>query len=322
MEKDLSYRKLINWFTNSEDEILNLVSHPFYDLKLVILFLKGVFKKGNKVLYITQNEDYVKKQFNKYGFIFDELILFSTPFSSMYSKGKLDLIILDDISGNSTIEDSTIIPLLKGMSCKKKIILSMKELIKYNKIHLMNDKLVFFKEPRSIQTKIDLNYDMPHVVFQFIEWFMLNKTNVILITKDAFSSKCIYGYMQKYISLSPKLNNLFIYSDFKSFDDFERNVKVNSYIYITSRVFLDEFQEVVYNNKKQIENFNILVFFASDKVFNYKNLLHLCGMYNFLKDCKNEVIFVSNDENVEIITARKISREYNKKIWEWGLRKY
>ena len=322
MEKDANYKKLINWFSSSDNEIINLVSHPFYDLKLISLFLKNQFIEKSRVLYITENEEYVLKQFIKYGVNYNELITFTTPFSTIDNKIKTDLIIFDDINGKSTIEDSSIIPMLKGVSCRKKIILSMKELVKYNKMHIMNDKLTYFKEPRSIQTKIDLNNDMPHVIFQFIEWFMLNKSKVILITKDLFSSKSIYGYMKKYVSLSPKLNNLFIYTDYKSFKDFDNNAKADSYVYITSKVFLEEFQDIIYKDKKHMENFNILVFFASDKAFNYKNLLHICGMYNFLKDCKNEVIFVSNEENNDILTAKKISRNYNKKIWEWGLRKY
>lgn len=322
MEKSFNYKKIVNWFLGFDGEILNLISHPFYDLKLVAFFLKKNFEEEHKVLYITENEEYVRRQFVKYGLEFEKFIKFSTPFSSIDSKGKISLVIFDDISGISSIEDSAIIPLLRNVQCKKKMILSMKELVKYNKIHVMNEKLDFFKEPRSVHTKMDLNSDMPHVVFQFIEWFMLNKTKVILLTKDNFSSKSIYNYMKKYVSLSPKLNNLFIYSDYDSFQEFYRSDKLESYIYITSKDFLNEIQELFYKDKKLMEEFNILVFFASDKVFNYKKLLYLCGMYNFLKNCKNEVIFVSNDENMEIITAKRISRNYNKKIWEWGLRKY
>ena len=274
-----------------------------------------------KILYITHNEIYIKNKLNEYSVNFENLI-FSTPLSSFDSKINFDLVIFDDISGISVIEDSFVLPFLKNISSNKKIILSMSELLTNNKVYEINDELVLFKEPRSIQTKIDLNYDMPHVVFEFLEWFMLNETKVILITKDSDSSKNVYSYMKKYVSFSSKLNNVFIDNNFKSFCDFESNVKLNSYIYITSICFFNEFQEFIFKDKSKVHNFNIVVFFASDRVFNYKNLLSLCGMSNFLKDCKNEVIFVSNYENMEILMAKRISRSYNKRLWEFGLRKY
>ena len=45
-------------------------------------------------------------------------------------------------------------------------------------------------------------------------------------------------------------------------------------------------------------------------------------MCKFLTNRKNEIIFVSNYENIEIIMAKVISRSYNKKLWESGVRKY
>lgn len=273
-----------------------------------------------KILYITYNENYIKNKLCENNVNFGNLII-SSPLSFFDINVEFDLVIFDDISGVSVIEDSLIIPFLNGIVSGKKIILSMKEILKNDNIYEVNDELVLFTEPRSIQTKIDLNYDMPHVVFEFLEWFMLNRTKVILITKDNDSVKSIYNYMRKYVDLSAKLNNLFIDVDFKSFMDFERNVGLNSYIYITSIHFLNEFQEFICGCNEP-HNFNVVVFFADDEVFNYKNLLCLCGTSNFLKDCKNEVIFVSNYENVEIFTAKSISRSYNKKLWEFGLRKY
>lgn len=248
--------------------------------------------------------------------------MISSPLSFFDVNTEFDLVIFDDISGVSVIEDSFIIPFLNGILSNKKIILSMKELFKNDRIYEVNDELVLFTEPRSIKTKIDLNHDMPHVVFEFLEWFMLNETKVILIAKDGVSKRNIYNYMKNYVSLSSKLNNLFVDSKFKSFIDFEKNIGLDSYIYITSIDFLNEFQEFISNDNIKSHNFNVVVFFADDEVFNYKNLLCLCGTSNFLKDCKNEVIFVSNYENIEIITAKSISRSYNKRLWEFGLRKY
>lgn len=317
-ETSYNYKKLVNWFFDIKGEFFNIVAHPFYDLGLLILFLNKLLFEGKKILYITYNAEYIRYKLMNSKINFKNLII-SSPLSFFDGDLKFDLVIFDDISGVSIIEDSLLIPFLKGINSEKKIILSMREMIKDHKIYEISDNVGLFTEPRSIKTKIDLNYDMPYVVFEFLEWFMINKTKVVLITKDYKSSRNVYGYMKRYSSFH--FNNLFIQDDFKSFSEFE-NFEKDSYIYITSIDFLNEFQKFIFEESPKISDLNIVVFFASDSVFNYKNLLTLCGVPMFLKNCKNEVIFVSNYENMEIFTAKSISRSYNKRLWEFGLRKY
>lgn len=318
-ELSYNYKKIEKWFLDCNDEFFNIVAHPFYDLGLVVLFLNKLLFEGEKILYITYNEEYIKNKLTNLNINFDGLTI-STPLSFFDGNSEFDLVFFDDISGLSVIEDSLVIPFLRGINSKKKVILSMKEMLKENKIYEVSQDLVLFTEPRIIKTKIDLNYDMPHVVFEFLEWFMANKTKVVLITKDIESSKSVYKYMKKYASLHVKFKNLFISYEFESFSEFEK-LHIDSYIYITSVDFLNEIQKLTLESKT-INNLNIVVFFASDKVFNYKNLLTLCGVPMFLEGSKHEVIFVSNYENVEIFSAKSISRSYNKRLWEFGLRKY
>lgn len=239
-----------------------------------------------------------------------------------YSNRDFDLLILDDVTGISLFDDNYIKDFVDSLSIPKKIIISMKKMQKENVIYEINKGLSLFKEPRSIQTKINLNHDMPHVVFDFLKWFIANNTKVIIITKDYESCENVYNYMKKYVLIYSKLRNVYIHSEFESFGEFVSLNKDESYIYITTIFSLSEINKVVVNNKSEDNNFNILVFFASSKSFNYKMLLNICGMGNFLTNCKNEIIFVSNYENIEIIMAKVISRSYNKKLWESGMRKY
>lgn len=319
MKRDPDYEKIIKWFFNTKDEFLNLVSHPFYDLELIVEFLNSVVKFGSRVLYITHDETYIKHKLRMDNLNYDNLV-FSTPFSSFDGAVKFDLVIFDDISGISVIDDNSIMMYLRKMNSRKKIVMSMREIIKGPEIYAVNRGAIRFKEPRSIQTKIDLNYDIPNVVFKFLEWFFESESKVILITKDNGSAENVHRYMKKYLSISPKLRNLFIDSDFESFYDFEIKTNLNSYIYVTPIDFMGQFHRFILSTPIKVQNFNIVVFFASDKVFNYKNLLNLCGISNFLRDCKNEVIFVSNHENIEIIMAKRISRSYNERIWEFRLK--
>ncbi len=290
-------------------------------MNLVVCFLEQIINTNNKILYITENEDYIKKLLYNKKVKNRDLIVFSKINEANTLNLKYDLLIFDDLNINSNVKDSNIISFLENINSKKKLILTMKEILNNNLVYEINKDLEIFKEPRNIHTKIDLNVDIPYVVFEFLEWFMINEGKVILITKNQETALKIYSYMKKYVTYSNKLKNLFIESDFKSFDDFENTTFLNSYIYICTNKFIKDIQNIIIENENYKNDFNILVFFADDEIFNYKKLLGLCSVCNFLNDCKNEIIFVFNYENMEILVAKSISRSYNKKIWEYGLKR-
>ena len=322
-EKDYNLKKMIKWFTNSRDEHFNIVCHPLYDLNLIICFLDEILYSNKKVLYLTENQSYVKKFLHNKKVSHRQSIVFSKIENVHKLNSNFDLVIFDDVNINSDFKDSNIIPFLKNIKCRKKIILTMKEILNSsNLVYEINGDFEIFKEPRTICTKIDLDFDIPYVVFEFLEWFMINEGKVILLTKDEESSLKVYAYMKKYVSFSPKLKNLFLERNFKSFEDFEEKTFLNSYIYVCTTNFLREMEKIIGENTNYKNELNIVVFSAENKNFNYKRLLGLCSVCNFLSDCKNEIIFVFNYENMEILMAKSISRSYNKRIWEFGLKKY
>ncbi len=321
-EKDYNFKKLIKWFFNSKDEFFNVVCHPLYDLNLIVCFLSEILDSHKKVLYITQNFSYVKKILYNKKVSQRDSIIFSKIEDVYKLNSNFDLIIFDDVNINSDFKDSSIISFLKNIKCQKKVVLTMKEILNNNLVYEISKDLEIFKEPRTVCTKIDLDFDIPYVVFEFLEWFMLNEGKVVLVTKNEESSIKVYSYMKKYVSFSPKLKNLFLERDFESFEDFEGKTFLNSYIYVCTIKFLKEMENIISSNLNYKNEFNILVFSAENKNFNYKKLLGLCSVCNFLNDCKNEIIFVFNYENMEILTAKSISRSYNKRIWEFGLKKY
>ncbi len=71
------------------------------------------------------------------------------------------------MTGISSVDDYFIREYVEDIRISKKIIISMKKMFKDKVLYEMNEDLSLFKEPRSIQTKINLNEDMPHVVFEF-----------------------------------------------------------------------------------------------------------------------------------------------------------
>lgn len=297
-----------------------MVSHPFYDLSSIILLINNLLSSNKRILYITHDEDCVKKFLLSKKVDVDSII-FSNTFLNIDGRNNFDLLIIDDVTGISSVDDYFIREYVEDACIYKKIIISMKKMFKYKVLYEMNDDLNLFKEPRSIQTKINLNEDMPHVVFEFLKWFMLNKTKVILITKDDESCFNVSKYMRKYSLLFPKLKKIYMHNEFESFNDFVSGINDGYYIYLTTSEHLLELYNFIIDNPVY-NNFNIIVFFACSSRFNYKSLLTICGMCKSLTNCKNEIIFVSNYENIEIIMAKVISRSYNKKLWESGVRKY
>ncbi|AID45239.1 hypothetical protein SFBM_1268 [Candidatus Arthromitus sp. SFB-mouse-Japan] len=297
-----------------------MVSHPFYNLSSIILLINNLLSSNKKILYITHNEECVKKFLLSKRVDVDSIVFLST-FLNIDRRNQFDLLIVDDVTGISSVDDYFIREYVEDIRISKKIIISMKKMFKDKVLYEMNEDLSLFKEPRSIQTKINLNEDMPHVVFEFLKWFMLNKTKVILITKDDKSCFNVSKYMRKYSLLFPKIKKIYMYNEFKSFNDFVNRINDGYYIYLTTSEYLLELYNFIVDNP-MYNNFNIIVFFACSSKFNYKSLLTICGMCKFLTNRKNEIIFVSNYENIEIIMAKVISRSYNKKLWESGVRKY
>lgn len=296
------------------------MAHPFYDLNIIILFLKDLLSNNKSIAYITHDADLIRNRILEHGISLNNLYLINV--NMKFDFRDYDLLIFDDITGISKMSDEVLLSYIKQIKTNKILLITMKKIFKGQTLYETSSGLNLFKEPRIIQTKINLNNDMPHVLFEFIKWFMSNKTKVILITKDGESSLNIYKYMNKYKMLSDKFKNIYIDSDFKDSLEFIHNIKEESYIYITTFEFIEKMYNYTYLNPSSLDEFNIILFFASHSSLNYKLLLNVCGIGNYLKNCKNEIIFVSNEENVEIIMTKVISRSYNKRLWEIGVRNY
>lgn len=311
---------MIKWFYNPDQSILNLISHPFYDLNIIILFLKDLLSNNKNIAYITHNKHFIINHFLENKLSLNVVHIVGLDIKSNFKD--YDLVIFDDITGISKINDENLCSYINSIDSSKVLVITMRKLFRGEAIYETSNDLKLFKEPRIIQTKINLNNDMPHVLFEFIKWFMSNKTKVILITKDNESCVSIYKYMNKYKMLSDKLRSIYIDVDFNEPLEFIEKIRDDSYIYITSFGVLESIYDYTYLNPYNMDGFNIILFFASHGSLDYKFLLNICGIGNYLTNCKNEIIFVSNEENIEIIMTKVISRSYNKRLWEIGVRNY
>jgi len=144
-----------------------LVSHPFYNLSSIILLINNLLSSNKKILYITHNEECVKKFLLSKRVDVDSIVFLST-FLNIDRRNQFDLLIVDDVTGISSVDDYFIREYVEDIRISKKIIISMKKMFKDKVLYEMNEDLSLFKEPRSIQTKINLNEDFISVVYCFI----------------------------------------------------------------------------------------------------------------------------------------------------------
>lgn len=78
------------------------------------------------------------------------------------------------------------------------------------------------------------------------------------------------------------------------------------------------FKEVTLNAK----NSELIVYFADDINFMYKEFVYLCGSVGRgERDLKGEVILVSNLETEEIEKVKSITSNFNREPWNMGLLK-
>ncbi len=287
-------------------------------MEVIIIFLKKLLCNNKKIIYICHNKHLIEEKLRE-NFILNNIDVYEV--NDEFSYKDKDILIFDDVTFISELKDDYLREYINKFDIKKKLIISVNKILKCRSIHEINKDLSLFREPRIVQTKINLNNDMPHVIFEFIKWFLTNNTPVILMTKDENAALNVYKYMNKYKLLSGKISNIYLYKDFDK-GNFINDIKDESYIYITTPKDLRLLYEYTYLNKDFIRNFNLILFFACHNEFTYKTLLNLCGIGNYLTNCKNEIILVCNYENIEIIMTKVISRSYNKRLWEIGVRKY
>lgn len=315
---------IFNWYFEKE-KYINVVSPPYNTSEIFLKLVIESVKNGKKVLYITEENDgnveilrliKNKTSFNEYSYYRGKKLYEKAKFVvSNYENAScldsdFDIIIYDDIRSFPKYNRIQIIELLdylKNTNCKI-IVYSVENIFDNCKslyIPVRSDMLPIV-EPRIITTSVNINKDMPFVVYEYLKWFINTKNNVIIPILDENMMLNLFSYLtysklgiDKKILLYRKNSNL-------------KNVlnKINGDIIIT-----DNFDEVC----EYVKNMNIAVYFYDKNKFNYKSLVYFCGRLKGGYKKKGEVIFVTNKENSDIEKAKNITRNFNKTAWEEGL---
>ncbi|WP_052447284.1 hypothetical protein [Clostridium polynesiense] len=322
-------KKIKNWYTDKEVSVLNLVTTPYNTSSVLEDLIKELINENKKVLYITNREEKsieVLKHFKQdksiksYSYFrsgdtnINSHIIFTNHENAIYFNRDFDLIIYDDIEGYSNYSKMEIQVLLNFLyKYSPKIIAYSMEPIFLNstviEVPCFRGKYLI-AEPRTISTRIDLNRDIPYIMYDYLTWFIKLKRKVIIYTPNDENANRVYEYL---LALKENLNTLI--HRFKG-DKKDRKLEYllksrDIPVIVVTNYFEDYFEN--------INNIDIIVFNADNRIFDYKKLIYFCGKVSVYNNSKGEVLLLANEVTQEMEKAKDITRKYNKLAWERGL---
>lgn len=327
-KKDKILKQIFDWSLGKE-KFLNILSPP-YNLSNTFIQIILEFTTNNKrVLYITNEEagevdilNKLKKKssFRKYVYFKenseykDATLVIARHENLDKFNDEFDLVIYDDTKSFSlyskeniaeaAIRKSKIYGKLIGCSIEgifpnsREILLPVRE---------NNYPMI---EPKFVSTRIDINKDIPYVIYEYLEWSINYNNKVIVYVPDEERVMNVYKYLSKYCSKFS--DSTLYYIEGKSSNNIlYKFINMKNGIIIT-----DHFNDIDFH----LNNINIMVFFADDKYFDYKKLVYFCGKVGRSeRTLRGEVIFLGNYETEDIEKSKSIARYFNKEAWEMNL---
>lgn len=327
-ENGMNFEQQILQWAKGQESILNVISVPYNSAEYFIATILFYTSINKKVLYVTDEEEdridilhKIKKSSGFRGYTYlrkpqvnsSSLLKVSSTLKSFDLQEKFDLVIYDEIRSIPTIETNQLVNLLLSLVNNNGKILaySTERIFKNEKDILLpvrTNRLPLI-EPRTILTRIDINKDIPFVIYDYLNWSINSKRKIIIYVPSSDKVSNVYDYFMKYhLSLC---GNVFCYIDGESSSKVITNFeKIKKGIIITDsscELFSD------------MDDTDIIVYFAHDSKFDYKKLTYLSARAGRSeKDFKGEVIFLANEETFNMIKAKNITRNFNKKAWDLG----
>lgn len=326
-------RKAINeikkW-CSGRDRYLNIISVPYNSSDFLSEIILEFVSNNKKVIYITNECDekievieVIKKrsEFKEYYFYrnnnyLDKMLTVCHTSSACDINSRFDLVIFNDINGFPELDNKQIAKMInKLVSYSGKAIC-----YSIDQIFLDGSSVTFpadedkmpICEPRIITTRVDIEKELPYVVYDYINWFIVSNRKVIMYTPDGDKVLKIYNYL---FYFRRKLNvNLNYYIEEKvqcSPKMINRFVEQKSGILIT-----DCYDRLCLC----MEDVDVIVFFADNEKFTYKQLVYFCNKTKRGDKFKGgEVLFLANVNTTDMDEAKEITRNFNKEAWEKGL---
>ena len=294
---DDNIKKFNLWCRDNTSKAINIVFRPYDNLVILNDLIDDYLLKNKKILYI-------KKFFDVFKFKYNEGVEYIT-FDTLYSINKFyDLIILDDVSFYSEKRDIEIIEYISFLMkrCSKIILCSFEYILKkeasINLAGINNKK--YFLEPRIIKSRLNFLNSMPKILYDYFQWFIKERRNVIIYTPNEIYTSSIFNY---YIYVFGASKNINIVKDSGFILNNIRNKeKINIIITHNSMSNIDNIKE-----------FDLTFYFCDEKIFDSKKIIFSCAKLNSDKLVR-EVLLLCQKETYNVSQAKKIARSYNQII--------
>lgn len=325
--------KLRFWYFRELGKILNVISAPYNS---PIIFNKLVFellKNNKKVLWITndykENEEvieYIRRNLGeiKCSYIkgstknLESGILYFINASNIASiNEEVDLLVYDDISFFSNYTKLQVMEKINKIysSCNKIIVYSIESIY----TNMENFEVSAIKnispiiEPRNITTRINLQRDIPYMLYEYFKWFKDSKRKIILHVPTKEYGDNLYELYTTKIKLFSDVNII----RFHEVDEIRKLEKILS----MKNEPLMIITEYIGENISSLGDLDIVVMEAENKRFDYKKIVYLCGKVGVREKYLGEIILISKEVNKNMEKAKEITRYFNKLVWERGLSK-
>ena len=327
-EKERVSNAIFNWSLGIERD-LNVITLPHNNADIFIKTIFRYLKENKRILYITDEKyniqliDSIKKNSEFRGYthvrnplnISDSKLVISNVATSGEIKDKFQLVIYDEINSIPNCDSKDILKLVEKVSegSGKRIFYSVESILLAKKeiVLPVKDNRVPMIEPRDIITRIDINKDIPYVVYDYLKWSINNKRNILIYVPNEEKVDRVYKYIYNYCS---DLCSISFYIKDKS----DIKTMLNFYKKKNSILVTNEFGEL----QEPLNNTDIMIYFANDSIFSSKVLTHLCSRVSKTeKDARGEALLVCNEKNDNVEAAKALARNFNKEAWEMGFLK-
>lgn len=309
--------RLKEWYEKSLNKALNLVTVPYMGIGPVRELCESVLESDGRLLYITGDEK-------------DSQLLTDTLFDgilpegleqnlticgyqdALSASGEYDLAIYDDVNSFPFRRKGEVQNLIGYIfpRCKRLIVYSFEEiLLNVESFEIpMGGTGEYVSEPRIIETRVNIDDEIPVSIYEYLLWFVYEKKNVLVFTGDRIKSRRLTRYLAK---VDDSIMSYVTDVNMVGTLGMTELVKDTTRAHIFFADDIDDFIKVPVN-------FEIIVHGADSPQYNYRELLFLCLRSGYCNDENGEVIFLCQAQTPDIERTKNMTRHFNKVLWEKG----
>ena len=309
--------RLKEWYEKSSNRALNLVAVPYMGIGPVRELCESVLESGGRLLYITGDEKdsqlLIDALFD--GILpdgLDQNLTICGYQDALSASGEYDLAIYDDVNSfpfRRKVEIQNLIGYIFPR-CKRLVAYSFEEIfLNVESLEIpMGGTGEYVSEPRIIETRVNIDDEIPVSIYEYLLWFVYEKKNVLVFTGDRIKSRRLTRYLAKVddsiMSYVTDVNMVGTLGMAELVKD-----TASAHIFFTDDI--DDFIKVPVN-------FEIIVHGADSPQYSYRELLFLCLRSGYCNDENGEVIFLCQTQTQDIERTKNMTRHFNKVLWEKG----